>query len=139
VKKWVVVMGAVFAFLLLRQSALALVYVETEGSYLYFPKKEQAIASKLKEQLPHMLSFLSLQGLPVKPGLHIVLDDQLDFPDADAIVIPHREIRIPLRAPGVLEDGYTEPDPWSYFLVLGVRHPDVDQRRSSSLGGGGNL
>ena len=120
VKKWVAVMGAVFAFLLLHQSALALVYVETEGSYLYFPEKEQAIASRLKDQLPGMISFLSLQGLPVKPGLHIVLDDQLDFPDADAIVIPHREIRIPLRAPGMLEDGYTEADPWSYFLFKGL-------------------
>ena len=119
-KKWVVVMGAVFAFLLLRQSALALVYVETEGSYLYFPEKEQEIASRLSKQLPGMLSFLSLQGLPIKPGLHIVLDDQVDLPEADAVVIPHREIRIPLRAPGVLEDGYTEADPWAYFLFKGL-------------------
>jgi hypothetical protein len=120
VKKWVVVISAVFAFLLLSKNASALVFVEAEGSYLYFPKEEQTIASRLKEQLPDMLSFLSLQGLAIKPGFHIVLDEQLDFPEADAIVIPHREIRIPLRAPGVLEDGYTEADPWSYFLFKGL-------------------
>jgi hypothetical protein len=31
-------------------------------------------------------------------------------------LFPHREIRLPMRAPGVLEDGFTEPNPWHYFL-----------------------
>ncbi len=35
-------------------------------------------------------------------------------------MIPHREIRLPLRAPGVLEDGYRKTDPWSYFLFKGL-------------------
>ncbi len=134
VKKWVAVMGAVFVFLLLRQSALALVYVETEGSYLYFPEKEQEIASRLKDQLPGMISFLSLQGLPIKPGLHIVLDDQLDTPEVEARVMPHREIRIPLRAPGILEDGYTEPDPWAYFLFKGLCLQGIFGIRSGIIG-----
>ena len=114
------ILGAVFVFLVLAKSAWALVYAEIEGSYLYFPKSEQEIGSRLAQQLPAMLSFLSNRGLSVKPKLHIVLDDQLDVPEAEVRVIPHREIRIPLRAPGVLEDGYTEEDPWSYFLFKGL-------------------
>jgi len=35
-------------------------------------------------------------------------------------MFPHREIRIPLRAPGVLEEGYLEDDPWSYFFFKGL-------------------
>ena len=35
-------------------------------------------------------------------------------------VIPHLEIRIPLRAPGVLEEGYTQADPWTYFMFKGL-------------------
>ena len=114
------ILGAVFVFLVLAKSAWALVYAEIEGSYLYFPKSEQEIGSSLAHQLPAMLSFLSNRGLSVKPKLHIVLDDHLDVPEVDARVIPHREIRIPLRAPGVLEEGYTEEDPWSYFLFKGL-------------------
>ena len=120
VKKIRSIIGAVFILILLTKSAWALVYVETEGCYLYFPKGYQAIALRLAEQLPNMLSFFSLWGLPIKPGLHIVLDEQLDAPEADVYVIPHRELRIPLRPPGVLEDGYTEADPWAYFLFKGL-------------------
>ena len=119
-KKIRFVLGAVFIFLVLAKSAWALVYAEIEGSYLYFPKSEEQIGSRLAEQLPDMLSFLSIRGLSIKPELHIVLDEQLDVPEVEARVIPHREIRIPLRAPGVLEDGYTEEDPWSYFLFKGL-------------------
>ena len=120
VKKTFAFAGALFIFLVVTKSAWALVYVEVEGSYLYFPKSEERIGSRLAEHLPDMLSFLSNWGLSIKPGFHIVLDEDLDLPEVEVHVTPHREIRIPLRAPGVLEDGYTEKDPWSYFLFKGL-------------------
>jgi hypothetical protein len=98
----------------------ALVYLQTDGVYLYFPESEQPLGFSLADQVPDMISFLSRYKLPVKPGLHIVLDDQLDEPDVEVHVIPHLEIRIPIRAPGVLEEGYTESDPWGYFLFKGL-------------------
>ena len=67
-----------------------------------------------------MLAFLADKGLPVQQPLHIVLDDLRDLPEVKVHVIPHKEIRIPLRAPGVLEDGYTEADPWAYFMFRGL-------------------
>ena len=50
----------------------------------------------------------------------MVLDEELDLFEVRVNMIPHREIRIPLRAPGVMEDGYTESDPWTYFLFRGL-------------------
>ncbi|MEJ2726055.1 MAG: hypothetical protein P8175_15725 [Deltaproteobacteria bacterium] len=120
VKKTCAFVGALFFFLVLTKSAWALVYADVKGSYLYFPESEDQIGSRLAEQLPDMLSFLSAWGLSIKPELHIVLDEELDAPEVEVHVIPHREIRIPLRPPGVLEDGYTEKDPWSYFLFKGL-------------------
>ena len=66
-KKIRFVLGAVFIFLVLAKSAWAVVYAEIEGSYLYFPKSEEQIGSRLAEQLPDMLSFLSIRGLSIKP------------------------------------------------------------------------
>jgi len=112
-----------FAFILffaLTSGAFALVYIEKEGMFFYFPENEKEIATSLTKKLPEMVAFLSLWKLPIKPPLHIILDDQLDAPEVEVHVIPHREIRIPIRAPGVLEDGYTETDPWEYFLFKGL-------------------
>ncbi len=106
--------------LLLSAKAPALEMVEKEGLYLYFPEGEAALVSRFSVRLPQMLAFLSARGLTVKPPLHIVLDDRLDAPEVKDRVIPHKEIRIPIRAPGVLEDGYTETDPWAYFLFKGL-------------------
>ena len=96
------------------------VFVEDEGIFLYFPESEKALGATLKEQLPAIRSFLESRGLPVPTPLHIVLDDKRDEPDVRTHVIPHLEIRIPLRAPGVLEDGYTQADPWLYYLFKGL-------------------
>jgi hypothetical protein len=98
----------------------ALVYVEKDGIFLYFPESEKEIAARLTAKLPEMQSFLAIWQLPVKPPLHIILDTQLDAPEVVVHIIPHREIRIPLRAPGVLEDGFTEADPWAYYLFKGL-------------------
>lgn len=70
--------------------------------------------------MPRMLAFLTEKGLVVEAPTHVVLDDVLDFPEVEVHVIPHKEIRIPLRAPGVLEDGYLEADPWGYFMFTGL-------------------
>lgn len=94
--------------------------VEKEGFHLYFPKHEAGLVAEFSQPLPAMLTFLSDKGLPVRPPLHVILDDRLDAPEVKVRVIPHKEIRIPIRAPGVLEDGYTEADPWAYFMFKGL-------------------
>ena len=88
--------------------------------YVYFTEGREAIARRLTQELPSMLAHLAGNGLPVTPRVHIILDEQRDAPEVKVHLIPHKEIRIPIRAPGVLEDGYMEPDPWSYFLFQGL-------------------
>ena len=99
---------------------LAMVSLENEGIWLYFPEDEQPVAERLSRNLPDILTYLEGKGLPVSRPLHIVVDEDLDAPDVEVHVIPHLEIRIPLRAPGVLEEGYTEADPWTYFMFKGL-------------------
>jgi hypothetical protein len=91
-----------------------------DGLFIYFPKSEADLAQRLADSCPAMLAFLTQHGLPPDLPLHILLDQDLDAPRVEVRMIPHHEIRIPLRAPGVLEDGYLEPDPWRYFLFMGL-------------------
>ncbi len=105
---------------LLSCNVSALQMVEKEGLYIYFPEHEAELVARFTEPLPGMLAFLSDKGLPVQPPLHVILDDRLDAPDVKVRVIPHKEIRVPIRAPGVLEDGFTEADPWAYFMFKGL-------------------
>jgi len=98
----------------------ALQLVEKDGLHLYFPEKEDQVAAQLLENFQKIVAFLSSQNLTVRYPLHVVLDEELDLPEVRVNMIPHREIRIPLRAPGVMEDGYTESDPWTYFLFRGL-------------------
>jgi hypothetical protein len=114
------VLLAVILFFTFCTQIFALVYVEKDGIFLYFPESEKEIAARLTEKLPEMRCFLATWQLTVHPPLHIILDAKLDAPEVVVHVIPHREIRIPLRAPGVLEDGFTEADPWSYFMFKGL-------------------
>lgn len=96
----------IVALLLLSVSnGFALVFVERDGLFFYYPENEVEIAERLLEEYPRMTEFLKQQGLPIQHPLHVILDDELDLPEAEVHMIPHREIRIPLRAPGVLEDG----------------------------------
>jgi hypothetical protein len=101
-------------------NASSLVQVEVNGMHLYFTQSQEVLAARLTGELPGMVSYLSDKGLPIAPPMHIVLDDKRDAPEVKVHIIPHKEIRIPLRAPGVLEDGYTEADPWGYFLFKGL-------------------
>lgn len=101
-------------------SASALQLTERDGFYIYFPDQELQLAARLSDSLPEMVAFLSGKGLPVEPTVHVVVDDHLDAPEVVVHVIPHKEIRIPLRAPGVLQDGYTEADPWGYYMFRGL-------------------
>ena len=98
----------------------AMLTIETDGVLLHFPEGEAAIAARLNHNLADIMIYLQKMGLPVKRPLHIVVDESLDEPDVQVHVIPHLEIRIPLRAPGVLEEGYTEADPWTYFVFKGL-------------------
>jgi len=100
--------------------ASALRTIAQDGIFLHYPRGEEHLAARLMLGLPGMRVFLREKGLTVGLPLHIVLDARLDAPRAIVAMIPHREIRIPLRAPGVLEDGYLEADPWSYFLFRGL-------------------
>lgn len=99
---------------------IAMVTLNNDGVLIYFPEDEPSIAARLNQKIPGILEYLRQKGLPVKRPLHIVLDENLDEPDVRVHVIPHLVIRIPLRAPGVLEEGYTEADPWSYFMFKGL-------------------
>lgn len=107
-------------FFLMCADASALVQSESYGITFSFPAGEDAIVSRLVQQTPRILDFLDQQGLPAATPVQVILDDGLDLPEAMVHVIPHREIRIPLRAPGVLEDGYLEADPWMYFYFKGL-------------------
>lgn len=126
---------AVFFLLCLKSSGLAMVYVEQDGLFLYYPEGQQAIAHRLFEEYPSMIRFLKERGMAVKRPLHVILDGDLDRPEVDVHMIPHREIRIPLRAPGVLEDGYMEVNPWTYFLFKGLCLQAMYAIRSGIPGG----
>lgn len=115
---------------LLATHAFGIVYIEQGGIYLYYTPGEDAIIARLSQELGAMISFLENKGLTVTKPLHIILDDKLDSPRVDVHMIPHREIRIPLRAPGVLEDGYLETDPWSYFMFQGLCRQGMYAMRS---------
>lgn len=93
---------------------------QVNGVYLYFAESREDLARRLAGGLPAMLEHLATNGLPVTPTVHVVLDEHRDAPEVKVHIIPHKEIRIPMRAPGVLEDGYTESDPWGYFLFKGL-------------------
>ncbi len=115
--------SVVFALIFLFTAALngfCLVYVEKDGLLFYYPAAEGEIAQRLVAKYPAMINFLGRQSLNITFPLHVILDDDLDTPAVRVHMIPHREIRIPLRAPGILEDGYTDPDPWAYFLFKGL-------------------
>jgi len=105
---------------MLKGLAFSMVYTEVNGLVFYFSEDEKEIAERLTEEFPEMESFLSLWGLPIQRPLHVILDDNIDAPEVLLHIIPHKEIRIPVRAPGVLEDGYTESDPWAYFMFKGL-------------------
>ncbi|MHC4458932.1 MAG: hypothetical protein ACYS0I_17965, partial [Planctomycetota bacterium] len=109
-------MRSVFYALMLLVSfashGFSLVYVQKDGLLFYYPAGESDIAERLIKKYPAMIDFLEQRGLEFKFPLHVILDDDLDRPAVRVHMIPHREIRIPMRAPGVLEDGYTDSDPW---------------------------
>ena len=112
-----------FALILLFSIAangFSLAYVEKDGLLFYYPDNQSEIAERLIKKYPAMIDFFEQRGLEFKFPLHVILDDGLDRPAVRAHMIPHREIRIPMRAPGVLEDGYTDPDPWAYFFFKGL-------------------
>ncbi len=111
---------SMFLVIALWPCAHALVFVKFKDIYLYYPSQDKAVAERLYNDIPGMVTFLATKGLCVKTPLHVVLDKDRDTPDVSVVLKPHREIRIPLRAPGVLEDGYLERDPWSYFLFKGL-------------------
>ena len=113
---------------------MSLVYRESDGLFLYYPESEEPIAARLLEKFQPFKTFLARQGLPLTYPLHVVLDDGLDQPGAQVTMIPHREIRIPLRAPGVLEDGYLETDPWAYFFFKGLCLQGIYSERSGFPG-----
>jgi hypothetical protein len=104
--------------------------MEQDGIYFYFPPGESYLAQRLAADCGAMISFLADRGLPPAKPLHIVLDDGLDAPRVRVRIIPHHEIRIPLKAPGVLEDGFLESDPWRYFLFLGLSTQGIFGERS---------
>ncbi len=120
--------------LLLSRNSPALDVIEKEGFHFYFPKTKAQLVANFTARLPEMLAFLSGKGLPVEPPLHVVLDEWRDIPLVEVDVTPHKEIRIPVRAPGVLEDGYTEADPWAYLLFRGLCLQGIFAMRSGIPG-----
>jgi hypothetical protein len=108
----------------------ALKVIEVDGFYIYYPNDSGTLPQRLARWCPTMASFLEEQGLPLNKPIHIVLDEEIDIPEPFVELYPHREIRIPMRAPGVFEDGYTEPDPWRYFLFQGLSILGIFNERS---------
>ena len=108
----------------------ALKVIQVDKFYIYYPNDSGSLPQRLARWCPTMASFLEEQGLPLNKPIHIVLDAEMDVPEPIVELYPHREIRIPLRAPGVFEDGYTEPDPWRYFLFQGLSILGIFNERS---------
>ncbi len=100
--------------------AFALKSMEKDGVYLYYPEEEEALAASLMTKLDPIMDFLKSYSLSVPKPLHVIIDEKKDYPGVDVHVIPHYEIRIPIKAPGVLDEGYMEEDPWGYFLFKGM-------------------
>ena len=124
----------VLLFLQCPPAMSSLVYTEADGLLLYYPDSEAPIASRLLDKFQPDKNFLEQHGLNLTFPLHVILDDELDQPGPQVTMIPHREIRIPLRAPGVLEDGYLENDPWAYFLFKGLCLQGIYSERSGFPG-----
>ena len=97
---------------------------------MYYPESAEQIATRMIEKFPSMREFLVNQGLTLHYPLHVILDNKLDRPAVEVSMIPHREIRIPIRPPGVLEDGYLEKDPWAYFFFKGLCLQGIYSERS---------
>ncbi len=123
-------MAVVQLLFLMQADAFALMQIQSRGVVFSFPEGEEAIVSRLAQQTPAMLDFLDRQGLQVTEPVQVILDDARDIPEPAVHMIPHREIRIPLRAPGVLEDGYLQADPWTYFYFKGLCVLGVSSLRS---------
>ncbi|MEJ2158766.1 MAG: hypothetical protein P8X96_25845 [Desulfobacteraceae bacterium] len=115
--------------------ASALKVIESDQFYVYFPEGDEPLADRISQWCAPMARYLSEQGLPIRKPVHILLDEDFDQPGAITQLYPHREIRLPLRAPGALEDGYTESDPWRYFLFEGLCVLGISNERSGLPGG----
>ncbi len=115
--------------------ASALKLIEREPFIIYFPEGTDDLALRIADECPPMAAFLRSKGLIVDKPLHIILDEDLDRPEEISVLTPHRKIRIPLRPPGVLEDGYTEADPWRYYLFKGLCTHGIYAERSGLPGG----
>ncbi|HPR51582.1 MAG TPA: hypothetical protein PLU81_07325 [Deltaproteobacteria bacterium] len=101
--------------------------------FTYETGSEEIIA-RMAESAPGILAFLDEKGLGTNRRIHVILDSVLDKPDVVVHMIPHSEIRIPLRAPGVIEEGYTQKDPWTYFLFKGLCLHGIYSMRSKIPG-----
>ncbi len=133
---WRLIGVAVFTFCLSNAlPAHALKMMERDQIFFYFPEAESDLAQNLVAVCGGMTVFLADRGLPPTRPLHVILDDALDEPKVKVEMYPHREIRIPLRAPGVLEDGFLESDPWRYFLFIGLSMQGLYAERSAIPGG----
>lgn len=97
-----------------------LLTAEVDGISLHYPPASRELAARLQAEIPAIRAFLESRALPLRPPVQVTLDATRDRPGVDVHMTPHRGVRIPLRAPGVLEDGYTESDPWVYFLFRGL-------------------
>ncbi|MCP4746685.1 MAG: hypothetical protein GY874_11190 [Desulfobacteraceae bacterium] len=116
-------------------AANAFQMVEKDPWFFYYPENENTILQNLIDACEPITSFLASKGLSVPTPMHIVLDDKLDLPRPQVQVYPHLQIRIPVRAPGVLENGFTEPDPWLYYLFTGLSLQGIYSERSGVPGG----
>jgi hypothetical protein len=119
--------------------ALSLVYRESDDLFLYYPQSAEPIATRLMEEFPAIRDFLITQELPLIYPLHVIIDNKLDRPVVEVQMIPHIEIRIPMRAPGVLEDGYLETDPWAYFFFKGLCLLGIYGERSGIYSAAGKI
>jgi len=133
--KRLLLLAAIIVALPWSHPAYALRIIEKEGFYIYYPADAGNLAQRLAEWCPAMALFLEGRGLPVNKPIHVVLDADRDIPEPIAELYPHREIRLPMRAPGVLEDGFTEPDPWRYYLFMGLSRLGIFNERSGVPGG----
>ncbi len=133
-KRWIFLTTVLF-FLCGVNTASGLKVIEKDPFYIYFPDNSEQLAARIASYCAPMATFLQEKGLAVDKPLHIILDAELDRPKEITVLIPHRQIRLPLRPPGVLEDGYSEADPWRYYLFKGLCAHGIYSERSGLPGG----
>lgn len=95
------------------------------GFWLHCRQSEAVLAARLVRAIASMKSFLAAKGLPLPTPVHLVLQEGRISGGFRTDIIPLWRVRVALQPPGPLEDGATEPDPWTYRTFMGLAFQSI--------------